>query len=62
METQEVWEQLRELGCDVAQGYLFSRPIPPDRLIEWVHGRPGVPEALTDAQEAAEESPAVQGQ
>ena len=27
---------LRDLGCDTAQGYLVSRPLPPDRLLTWL--------------------------
>ena len=27
---------LREIGCDTAQGYLVSRPLPPDRLLTWL--------------------------
>jgi diguanylate cyclase (GGDEF)-like protein len=27
---------LRELGCDIAQGYHFARPMPPDKLAEWL--------------------------
>ena len=27
---------LREMGCDTAQGYLVSRPLPPDRLLTWL--------------------------
>ena len=27
---------LREIGCDTAQGYLVSRPLPPDRLLAWL--------------------------
>jgi EAL domain-containing protein (putative c-di-GMP-specific phosphodiesterase class I) len=60
VETQEIWEQLRELGCDVGQGYLFSRPIPPEQLVEWIGAAPTA--ALSGAEEAAEESPAVQRQ
>jgi diguanylate cyclase (GGDEF)-like protein len=26
---------LGDLGCDVAQGYYFSRPMPADRLVDW---------------------------
>jgi EAL domain-containing protein (putative c-di-GMP-specific phosphodiesterase class I) len=33
VEDPEVLERLRALGCDVAQGYLMSRPIPADELI-----------------------------
>jgi EAL domain-containing protein (putative c-di-GMP-specific phosphodiesterase class I) len=32
VETPEQLELLRDLGCDYAQGYLFSRPQPPDAL------------------------------
>ena len=31
---------LRELGCDTAQGYLFSRPLPHDRLVSWLGPAP----------------------
>ena len=27
---------LRDIGCDTAQGYLVSRPLPPDRLLAWL--------------------------
>ncbi|MDX6225851.1 MAG: hypothetical protein QOE64_2227, partial [Frankiales bacterium] len=32
VETQEQWQALRALGCDCAQGYLFSPPIPVEEL------------------------------
>ena len=28
VETQHAWEQLSELGCDIAQGYYLGRPMP----------------------------------
>ena len=28
VETSEIWTELRDLGCDFAQGYLISRPLP----------------------------------
>ncbi len=31
---------LRELGCDVTQGYLHSRPLSPDALDAWLDARP----------------------
>jgi len=36
VETQEVWDLLKILGCDVAQGYLLSRPLPPEELVSWI--------------------------
>lgn len=32
-------ELLRELSADLAQGYLFSRPVPPDELTRWLLAR-----------------------
>jgi EAL domain-containing protein (putative c-di-GMP-specific phosphodiesterase class I) len=32
VETTEQLERLHELGCDEMQGFLFSRPLPPDRF------------------------------
>jgi diguanylate cyclase (GGDEF)-like protein len=32
VETQEMWDALREQGCSFAQGYLISRPAPPEEL------------------------------
>ncbi|MDX6699631.1 MAG: hypothetical protein QOE65_3028 [Solirubrobacteraceae bacterium] len=32
VETEESWERLRELGCDIAQGFLLSRPVPADEI------------------------------
>jgi diguanylate cyclase (GGDEF)-like protein len=36
VENERVWQQLSELGCDVAQGYLISRPIPAERFEVWL--------------------------
>jgi diguanylate cyclase (GGDEF)-like protein len=32
VETQEMWDALREQGCTLAQGYLVSKPVPADAL------------------------------
>ena len=32
VETGEVWSALRRLGCDQAQGFWFSRPVPADEF------------------------------
>jgi EAL domain-containing protein (putative c-di-GMP-specific phosphodiesterase class I) len=35
VETVDQLNLLRELGCDVAQGYLFAAPLEPGELIPW---------------------------
>jgi len=34
VESQEVWDALRSLGCSLAQGYLIGRPMPAQDLVE----------------------------
>ena len=36
VENDRVWQQLTDLDCDVAQGYLLSRPIPAERFAVWL--------------------------
>ncbi|WP_246262460.1 putative bifunctional diguanylate cyclase/phosphodiesterase [Aromatoleum evansii] len=31
--------RLRELGCGIAQGFLYAKPMPPDTLIKWMGTR-----------------------
>ncbi len=40
VETQIVWDQLKDLGCDDAQGYFMSRPLAPDKFAEWLQQSP----------------------
>jgi len=35
VETESVAAQLKTLGCDGAQGYLFSRPLGADDFLAW---------------------------
>jgi len=35
IETSAVWELLAGLGCYAAQGYLMSRPLPPEEAAAW---------------------------
>jgi EAL domain-containing protein (putative c-di-GMP-specific phosphodiesterase class I) len=45
VETEGQHAFLDRLGCDVCQGYLFSRPLPGDALRRWLGGLPGVSSA-----------------
>jgi diguanylate cyclase (GGDEF)-like protein len=53
VETEEQSRHLRDLGCDHLQGYLFARPLPFDKLKDWMraHGAVAaapVPTAIQD--------------
>ena len=37
VETEETWSELNNLGCDYAQGFYNSPPMPADQLIRWLH-------------------------
>ena len=39
VETEEHASLLKDLGCDVAQGYYFSRPLPGDQMTDWLGDR-----------------------
>jgi predicted signal transduction protein with EAL and GGDEF domain len=53
VENQAVWDKLRELGCDSAQGYFMSKPLPPDKFVEWVQSSPwGIRGASVSDKEA----------
>jgi diguanylate cyclase (GGDEF)-like protein len=36
VEDEETWDRLRALDCDLAQGYLLSKPMPAARLEPWL--------------------------
>lgn len=44
VEDQGSWDTLKGFGCDSAQGFYMSHPLPPGELLNWVHtsqwGRP----------------------
>ncbi len=39
VETEQQWRLLEELHCDVMQGYLFAKPLPPEELEKWFRER-----------------------
>ncbi|MGY1845752.1 bifunctional diguanylate cyclase/phosphodiesterase [Blastococcus sp. SYSU DS1021] len=40
VEDADALAALREWGCDVAQGYHISRPMPAERVLGWLNARP----------------------
>ena len=38
-ETESEVSQLREMGCDIAQGYYFARPMPAEQATAWMNER-----------------------
>jgi diguanylate cyclase (GGDEF)-like protein len=41
VESPEVWQRLADLGCDEIQGYVLTRPLPPEDFSGWLdHWRP----------------------
>jgi diguanylate cyclase (GGDEF)-like protein/PAS domain S-box-containing protein len=36
IEDRPTWDMLRELGCDLGQGYYLSKPLAPDALSRWL--------------------------
>ena len=39
VESAQAWSRLSQLGCNVAQGYYLSRPVPAEELTEWLRER-----------------------
>jgi len=35
VENVQVWNMLRELQCDLAQGYYMGRPMPVEEFLQW---------------------------
>ena len=43
VESEAVRAELQALGCDIGQGFLLGKPMPPDRFAEWLRARGHVP-------------------
>jgi EAL domain-containing protein (putative c-di-GMP-specific phosphodiesterase class I) len=44
VETKDIWRDLQNLGCDLAQGYFLTRPIPASDLTQWLEQPIDAPE------------------
>jgi len=54
VEDQEVWDRLAALGCDAAQGYHMSRPLPAEALAHWLRESTwGLRKGLEDVESEA---------
>jgi diguanylate cyclase (GGDEF)-like protein len=42
VESEAIWNRLRELGCTTAQGYYLSRPVEAVTLTDWLRERAGI--------------------
>jgi diguanylate cyclase (GGDEF)-like protein len=45
-EDEDALRRVRELGCDLSQGYLHSRPLAPDTFRQWLAGQVTVREGV----------------
>lgn len=52
VETAEQLKKLREMGCDIVQGYYFSRPVPPEEYEKFVEERKSYEDMENDAENA----------
>jgi diguanylate cyclase (GGDEF)-like protein len=43
VENADQFERLRQLGCDLVQGYLVARPLPLTGLLDWMRARQRAP-------------------
>lgn len=56
VETEEQLQLLKQLGCDMIQGCLFSRPVPSDQFERLLVNEPGKPPAVTHPASAPSRS------
>lgn len=52
VETQEAYDTLAALGCDGAQGYFLSKPVPAHDLASWLRRDTPIPPGLHRQREA----------
>ena len=55
VEDLPVWNMLRSLGCDDAQGFFMSKPLAPEALAQWIRANDGTflgPAPVFDTRQA----------
>jgi EAL domain-containing protein (putative c-di-GMP-specific phosphodiesterase class I) len=54
VENEDIYDHLADAGCDYAQGYFLSRPLPPEKLAIWleVYSKP-----LEELQQSTPQGP-----
>jgi EAL domain-containing protein (putative c-di-GMP-specific phosphodiesterase class I) len=57
VETIESWHALAALGCDLAQGYLISRPVPGDEVVRWLAAHFAAGDGAQAAGDGAQAAP-----
>ena len=40
IESEQLFASLRDMTCDVGQGYFISRPMPAEQVVEWCRRAP----------------------
>ncbi len=53
VETDAHWRLLRDAGCDMAQGYLLSRPLTAESFLRWAIGRADLRAAVHEEDAAS---------
>jgi diguanylate cyclase (GGDEF)-like protein len=62
VEDEAVWNLLRDLGCDDAQGFFMSKPLNARDLTRWIRANAGCISGLVPAADAADATtPGVRG-
>ena len=54
VESEESWDQLAALGCDIAQGYYLARPMPAEELTIWMQERLAIAEQASEVEQPPE--------
>jgi diguanylate cyclase (GGDEF)-like protein len=59
VEDEATLHRLAGLGCDLAQGYHFSKPLAPGAFNEWIGLSPDMPDVILPARDGLSEQPAA---